>query len=173
MISEKNVEIKKNKSLFYITPILNKYIGFEFLEFLHNSYMMNNGDEKQFSVLYQFNGVDRKFTEFEERIFKHKLFLGHEDQDKYVLYKFKLPDEVKKAKEYCLTSTVHLNSLENKLLIKSFAKKINFSDPELFNKFLKGTNKISKTDMEMETFSNWVSQISFKNADDLYKEKNE
>lgn len=165
---EKSVEIHMNKSLFYVLPVLDKYINFKFLDYLHNSYVNNNDKDKEFCVLYQFCGFDKDFIEFEAELFKSKYYISHEDHDKYVLYKFKLPKEVESSLAFYLSQKVNLNTLENKHLIKDFAKKRGFANPEAFNKFLKGTQAISEADMKKETFSNWVTQVNYVNANDLY-----
>ena len=90
------IDTQPVKSSTYMLPILDEQIDFEFLPLMVGSYLYNNRDEKEFSVLYKFKGTE-KFTEFEKRMMDHVLFIGHEDYGEYVLYKFSLTADMQKA----------------------------------------------------------------------------
>ena len=58
------IDTQPVKSSTYMLPILDEQIDFEFLPLMVGSYLYNNREEKEFSVLYKFKGTE-KFTEFD------------------------------------------------------------------------------------------------------------
>lgn len=115
------------KSSTYMLPILDEQIDFEFLPLMVGSYLYNNREEKEFSVLYKFKGTE-KFTEFEKRMMDHVLFIGHEDYGEYVLYKFRLTADMQKALDLLLEGKYSMLTLEQKNCIESMCKRRGFSN---------------------------------------------
>jgi hypothetical protein len=155
----------------YFLPFLNEVIDFKRLDNLQNSYIHNNEEEKVFCVLYKFSG-EKDFVEFEEKILNHELCLGHEDYEEYVLYKFKIPDDVCKKLDILMNNNTSKGliamSEDDKRIIVRFARRRLLPNVELIRQRLDGVFSIGDLDMFNETFSNKVKKLEFENANDLY-----
>jgi len=170
-INNIEIDVKVNKSLFYILPILDKFINLEFIDLLQNTYIHNNDKDKEFSVLYKFSGT-KEYLKFEEKLCQNELFLGHEDYDEYVLYKFKLPQSVLESKHRLVNRMVYHNPNSSKKSILDFAKRRGFKNTDVFDKYLFGAVQVSALDMDKENFSNWVQEEKgFLDANELYKKR--
>ena len=127
MIERHKIDIKGTKSSTYLLPIYDMYIDFEFHHLLKNSYLINNEDEKLFSVLYNYSGKI-PFQEYEARLMNHPLFAGHEDYGEFVLYKFNYNDVIKKAQDLFVIGRYSWYSVEQKDNIHAFMCKRGFKN---------------------------------------------
>lgn len=165
------IEIKKTISSIYFLPIMNKSLKFKFLPQLENSYFFNNNNDKHFSVLYKFKGT-KEFLKYEEEIFKHELFIGHEDYDEYVLYKFKIPKEYVKYIDIINKGRCPSFDEDAKKSIILFARRRLFEEIDEINDLIHGKGTIPIPDIKDETFFNHlISKESFLDANDLYKKR--
>lgn len=170
MINSIKYEWKETVSGAYFLPLIDKRLNLQYLDLLQNSYLYNNDDEKAFSVVYKFTGK-RPFIKFEEELMKNPLFIGHEDYGDYVLYKFKIPSEFQ----------YHLNLMMNQQLdklvpldkdrIRDFAKKRGWFDADEMRLNLNKWKGVPVPNIKDETFVNWISETSFVDANELYKNK--
>ena len=181
----KNVKltIVPNKSSTYFLPILDSIIKFKFLDRLYNSYVINNEKEGCFSVLYKWSGKP-EFTQWEEELMNNHLFVGHEDYDEYVLYKFRLPSMMKDALVLFCRGEYSKYSDEYKLFVKDFLLKRGFTNYDKIYKIMnldenlriqlekernetimKGSELSPAPDMNSENFSKNVRFLSHKNKE--------
>lgn len=104
------IEIKKNKSNTYFLPLFDSYFRIKHFNLLQNTYLFYDDiGEDVFCLLYKFDGrvtgsYQRRsgFTIYEQTIRNSELYLSEEDHDEYVLYVFKIPDELIEAKHLLL-----------------------------------------------------------------------
>lgn len=174
------LEIIPTKSSTYFLPLIDSEIKFEYLSQLCNSYVVNNDDEGAFSVLYKWSGKP-DFVNYEKRLMENHLYAGHEDYDEYVLYKFKLTQNMKDNLKLFINGKYSLYSDGDKKLIVEFIKKRGFNNFEKIGKILDRDNNLrlqmeidignhidinselsSAPEMEKETFSNFVNIINYK-----------
>lgn len=100
------IEIKKNKSSTYLLPLFNQHFKVEYPKLLVNTYLFYDDiGEDVFCILYKFNGKTigkygnrQGFPVYEERLRNHELYLGEADYGPFVLYQFRLPDELIETK---------------------------------------------------------------------------
>tara|TARA_B100000768_G_C11219305_1_gene349735 strand:- start:103 stop:699 length:597 start_codon:yes stop_codon:yes gene_type:complete len=187
------IDTEPVKSSTYMLPILDEQIDFEFLPLMVGSYIYNNRDDKEFSVLYKFKGSE-KFTEFEKRMMDHVLFIGHEDYGEYVLYKFRLTAVMQKALDLLLDGKYSLLTLEQKNCIESMCKRRGFSNYRRIRMILDKHESIklelefrlkckiswdaelsSPIDPELEYFSDRVKKIEIntEQGEDIYESNKE
>ncbi len=187
------IDTEPVKSSTYMLPILDEQVDFEFLPLMVGSYLYNNRDEKEFTVLYKFKGTE-KFTEFEKRMMDHVLFIGHEDYGEYVLYKFRLTEVMKKALNLLLNGKYSMLSLEQKNCIESMCKRRGFSNYRRIRMILDkhdsirvglefrlkckisvGSELSSPIDPETEYFSDRVKKIKInkEQGEDIYESTKE
>lgn len=174
------LEIIPTKSSTYFLPLVDNEVKFEYLSQLCNSYVANNEEENAFSVLYKWSGKP-DFIDYEKRLMNHSLYLGHEDYDEYVLYKFKLTQNMKENLKLFINGKYSLYDNEDKNKIVNFIKKRGFNNFEKIKKILNRDNGLrlqmeidigssidinselsSSPDMEKEIFSNFVHIINYK-----------
>lgn len=104
------IEIKKNKSTTYFLPLFDSYFRIKYFNLLQNTYFFYDDiKEDIFCILYKFDGrvvgsyqSRDGFTVYEQRIRESKLYMSEEDFGEYVLYVFKLPDELIETKHTLL-----------------------------------------------------------------------
>lgn len=170
-INKKKVVINRTISSIYFLPMINKALSLKFIPQLKNSYLRNNNKEKEFSVLYKFIGT-KDFLKYEEELFKHELFIGHEDHDEYVLYKFKIPDEYLKYLDMMNNGNCSMYDETAKKAVVLLARRRLLKDVDHIDELIRGKGTIPIPDINEETFSNWVSEEKgFLDANDLYKKK--
>jgi len=178
----KNVRltITPTKSSTYFLPILNSLINFKFLHLLQNSYIMNSIEEGCFSVLYKWNGKP-DFTEWETELMNHHLFIGHEDYDEYVLYKFKLPKNAQELLKLFIQGKYSEYPDIAKNAVKSFLESRGFLNADKIFRIMnldedlrlqmqrdsgttipKGNELSTPPDIEAENFMNSVKFLSSK-----------
>lgn len=183
----KNVKltITPTKSSTYFLPILDSIVNFKFLHLLKNSYVVNSIEEGCFSVLYKWNGKP-DFTEWESNLMNHHLFVGHEDYDEYVLYKFKLPKNAQDILKLFLEGKYSKYPEESKKLIKIFLEKRGFMNADKIFKIMnldenlrlqmqkdsssiinKGNELSSAPDINSENFMNSVKFLSINGSSEF------
>ncbi len=183
----KNVRltIVPTKSSTYFLPILDLLINFKFLHLLQNSYVMNSQEEGCFSVLYKWNGKPC-FTEWEAELMTHHLFVGHEDYDEYVLYKFKLPKNSQEILKLFLQGKYSQYPESAKDAVKDFLERRGFLNAEKIFKIMNldeglriqmqrdlltsvpiGSELSTPPDINAENFLNSVKFLSSKNYDEF------
>lgn len=161
-------------------PLVNSVVGFEHLDMLRNSYLINNEEEKAFCVLYKYSGKP-EFTEFEGRLMEHPLFIGHEDYEEYVLYKFEYNLELEKSSKLFKDGKYSMYTEEEKESVLKFLKLRGFTNAPKIEKILNRDKELreqmeldlkmsidpnaelsSPPDMDKENFSNSVKHIEYK-----------
>ena len=176
-INNVKITVIPTKSSTYFLPVLDSLVDFKFLHLLRNSYVINNEEEKAFSVLYQWNG-GIEFTSYEEELMNHTLFIGHEDYGQYVLYKFRLPENAAKILKLFIAGKYSDYPYEIKNLVRDFVKARGFSNYDRIFQILNREDSIrlqmekdlgitisphaelsSPPEMDTENFSNYVTQI--------------
>ena len=174
---EYKIKVRPNKSLTYALPLLEEELNLEFCQLISNSYIINNDDEKSFSILYRFLGKP-EFTKFEGRLMKHELFKGHEDYGNYVLYKFDLTQEMEeglslfKEGKYSKFSNKHKNSIlqfleKRKWSTTKVGMILNRDDTLIQARKKKGEvigdedELLEKPDMKDENFSECLTKIEY------------
>jgi hypothetical protein len=170
----KNVKltISPTKSSTYFLPIMDKLIKFKFLHLLQNSYVFNSTEEGAFGVLYKWSGK-QDFVEWEEELMDNHLFVGHEDYDDYVLYKFKLPKNATSILSLFIQGKYSEYTQESKELVKEFLDRRGFMNYERIFKIMnldesirlelgknKGEELSLPPDMNTEIFLNSVKFLS-------------
>lgn len=104
------IEIKKNKSTTYFLPLFDSYFRIKYFKLLQNTYFFYDDiGEDVFCILYKFDGkvtgsYQRRegFTIYEQFIRSNRLYMSEEDHGEYVIYIFKLPDELIEVKHLLL-----------------------------------------------------------------------
>lgn len=174
--------ITPTKSSTYFLPILNSLINFKFLHLLQNSYVMNSVEEGCFSVLYKWNGKP-DFTEWETELMNHHLFIGHEDYDEFVLYKFKLPKNAQELLKLFIQGKYSEYPDSAKTAIKSFLDSRGFLNADKIFRIMnldedlrlqmqrdsgttipKGNELSTPPDINAENFMNSVKFLSSKGS---------
>tara|TARA_R110002020_G_scaffold157720_4_gene340609 strand:- start:1926 stop:2483 length:558 start_codon:yes stop_codon:yes gene_type:complete len=177
MIKKWKIDLKVMKSNTYLLPILDITIKFKFLDKLVGSYLYNNKTDKDFCVLYKFSGKE-DYTQFERNIMRHEMYIGHEDYEDYVLYKFKVSKELEKTIELYKLGMFSQFPEDHKNAIISFNKKRGYKnwgrikmiltrdealrihmEKNLKCKISKGSELSSPPDLSLEYFSNYVKEI--------------
>lgn len=180
-INNVKITVTSNKSSTYFLPILHGLVNFKFLHLLRNSYVMNNEDEKAFSVLYKWSGK-QDFTSYEEELMSHTLFVGHEDYGDHVLYKFKLPENASKLLKLFIDGKYSEYPYETKVAIRDFVQLRGFSNYDRIYRILNRDENIRKQmeselkttipvhaelssppDMNTENFQNSIQYIDINN----------
>jgi hypothetical protein len=183
----KNVRltIVPTKSSTYFLPILNSLVNFKFLHLLQNSYVMNSVEEGCFSVLYKWSGKP-EFTDWESELMQHHLFVGHEDYDEYVLYKFKLPKNSQDILKLFIQGNYSKYPDSAKEAVKSFIESRGFANADKIFKIMNldenlrlqmqkdsgniipvGSELSAPPDINSETFLNSVKFLSSKGTADF------
>jgi len=184
-IKNVRLNIVPTKSSTYFLPILDSLINFKFLHLLQNSYVMNSIEEGYFSVLYKWNGKP-EFTEWESELMEHHLFVGHEDYDEYVLYKFKLPKNSQEILKLFIHGKYSKYPDSSKNDVKSFIEKRGFVNAEKIFKIMNldetlrlqmqkdlgvpipiGSELSTPPDINSENFLNSVKFLSSKGTADF------
>ena len=102
-MNKSKINIVTNKSKLFFTPVFNTVVPIQYFSKLKNTYIWYDTFwDECFCLLYEFDGrlrgnfKSRKgYPVYEDNIlFSHDLFDGFEDYHQYVLYKFKLTDEM-------------------------------------------------------------------------------
>lgn len=171
------IKVSPNKSLTYMLPMLVEEFNLRFPKLMINSYVINNEEERYFCVLYKFLGRD-EYTKFEGRLMEHDLYLGHEDYEEHVLYKFRLNPDMEKELELFKEGKYSQFSKKHKEDINSFLKKKQWSSDKV-NMILNrsevlinirkkkgieindGDELLEKPNMEDENFSNNLNEIEY------------
>ena len=177
------------KSMTYIMPIFAREIGFKFLNRIVGSYLENNSQEKLYSVVYKFSSKPA-YIDYEETLAKHPLYVGHEDYDDHVLYKFKTTDRIQatielfKEGKYSGFSEKDKGDVYGILEMRGFTKmsqlKQIFNRDETLRKQMQkdlkceipvGSELSSPPVMASETFSDFASILNLvqENTKDLYE----
>ena len=179
-VKKYKIDVKLNKSLTYFLPLVDAQVDFKFIFKLRNSYIRNNNEEKEFCVLYEWSS-NPDYTKWEQELMNHHLFIGHEDYDKMVLYKFRLSKNMKEALILFENGKYSLFTPEHKAAIDNFLKKRNASNRDRIMKILDRDEEIrlelqekfdtkidpneelsSPPDYESETFSGFVKELELK-----------
>lgn len=166
-IDKVRIDIKTTMSSIYFLPFLNEEVRFKFLDSLKNSYIRNNNEDKEFCVLYKFS-ASKAFLKYEEEILDNTLCIGHEDYDEYVLYKFKITDDMYIKMDRLIKGTLLNLSNEDKRTVVRFARRRLLDSTDLIKQRLEGQFVISKLDMDDELFFSHVSSAKVITANDLY-----
>lgn len=124
------INIKRNKSFTYILPLFNVYTEIKYFHLLVNTYLwLDDEDEECFCLLYKFDGsvtgqfrAREGFTLYEERLRQSKYYLDEADYGPYVLYKFKLEDELIEERNKLILGKYSKLKDENKSTIIRFCK---------------------------------------------------
>tara|TARA_R110000868_G_scaffold411408_1_gene703753 strand:- start:1462 stop:2094 length:633 start_codon:yes stop_codon:yes gene_type:complete len=120
------IDKKGTKSSTYILPVLDTQVKFDFLPKIINSYLYNNTKDMNFCVLYVFSAKE-DFIKYEEKLLNHVLCTGHQDYGEYVLYTFRLTEEMQRTMNLYLKGMYshfpesHKNSIEDFLKRRGFA----------------------------------------------------
>jgi hypothetical protein len=189
-IAKDKIEIILNKSLTYFLPMVDAQVQFKYLHLLRNSYL-NNGDVEEFCVLYEWS-ANPQYTAWEKELMENHLYVGHEDYDNLVLYKFRLSKNMKDAKTLFINGKYSMFSDEHKTAIDSFLKRKGASNREKIMKILNRDEGLrlkmnqalkvkidpnnelsSKPDLNNEDFSNFCSKTTFKIEQFLNEEDND
>jgi hypothetical protein len=171
-LNSKKITVKTTNSCSYFLPLLHRVVGFKYIPFIANSYIWNNETDRQFCVLYKFSGT-KEFLKYEGKLMEHDLYIGHEDYDDHVLYKFHIPSDLKWIVTQMMERRINMLDEESKKLILSFNVE-RLVNTEVIKDVLDGKFLISKTYMKDETFSNFLRDTEVLDANQLYKRiKNE
>jgi hypothetical protein len=146
---------------------------------------MNSPEEGCFSVLYKWNGKP-EFTEWEAQLMEHHLFVGHEDYDELVLYKFKLPKNAQETLKLFMEGKYSSYTDQSKQAVKSFLEKRGFLNAERIFRIMnldedirlqmqrdtqttipKGSELSTPPDLNLENFLNSVKFLSSKGTLDF------
>jgi len=177
-LNKSRIEIILNKSLTYFLPMVDAQVDFRFLHLLKNCYLYDV-DDGNFCVLYEWSSHP-EFVKWEKELMNHHLFLGHEDYDKMVLYKFRLSPNMREAKELFLNGKYSMFTDEHKNDIDNFLKKKNASNRVKIRNILSRDEALrkemekslgtkidpndelsSKPNLHNENFSNFREEIKF------------
>ena len=189
-LNNNRIEIILNKSLTYFLPIVDAQVDFRFLYLLRNAYLSNGEsvDGEEFCVLYEWSS-DIEYTAWEKKLMEHHLYVGHEDYDKMVLYKFRLSKKMREAKTLFINGKYSMFTLDHKDNIEAFLIKRNASNTEKIMRILNRDEDLrlkmneelgvnidpndelsSKPNIFNEDFSNFYKEVNFKIEDFLNKE---
>lgn len=166
-IDYKKIRITKTNSCSYFLPLLHRVIGFKYIPQIASSYIWDNEEDRHFCVLYEFSGK-RPFLKYEGELMDHELYIGHEDHDKYTLYKFQIPQNLKWVLTMMMERKINMLDEESKTAIINFNIE-RLANVEVIRDVLDGRFPIMKTYMKDETFVNFVDESQILDANDLYK----
>ena len=105
------IDIKVNKSKIYFTPLFNEVVPISYFRLLKNTYFWyDDFGEEVFCLLYKFDGkvkgthnLRSGFTVYEQTVLmRNELYEGHKDYDDFVIYKFKLTDDLLEYRDLLL-----------------------------------------------------------------------
>jgi len=189
-MKKNRIEIILNKSLTYFLPMVDAQVEFKYLHLLRNSYL-SCGEDEMFGVLYEWSG-NPQYTAWEKTIMEHHLYVGHEDYDNFVLYKFRLSKNMKDAKTLFENGKYSMFSDEHKTAIDNFLKRKGATNAKKIMKILardeglrikmNDTLKVkidpndelsSKPNMHNEDFSNFHQETGFKIEQFLNEDEDE
>lgn len=170
MLDKVKIDLKTTNSSLYFLPFIDELVDFRALDRIENTYLYNNNEDKQFCILYKFS-AKLEFIKYEEKLMQHELYLGHEDYDEYVLYKFKIPAKLESLRDKIINSSFKVYQTDEKRTIIRLARRRLLQGIDLMQQRLDGKFKINDTVMEEEVFSNMVSKIKFKTANELHLER--
>lgn len=172
---------EKNKAFGFLLPIFVDELNLKFLGKIEGFYTGNKKiDDGEYCFLYEFSAKP-EFLEYEAELAKNEHYIGHEDFDQYVLYKFKLPNNLEatvklfKSGKYSLFSSKHQD-----LVVKMFGKKpksIFNKDSELRKKLEKELKVKISLDAELSSvpkeetlvFANHVTELNLETENTIDK----
>jgi hypothetical protein len=189
------LEIRRNKSITYLLPIFTRFVPVSYFRLLENTYLwFDDYTEETFCLLYKFDGKVRGtmasregFTVYEERVLqRNKYYQGSDDYDKYVIFKFLLPEEMFQVRNLFLEGKYSKYSDEHKAAIldhilrfygpaeKVFIERIFQRDPELRQQLLEklGPSTYLPPDAEVSS-APYIEDELFANAVKFKEEINE
>jgi len=189
-VRKNKIEIILNKSLTYFLPLVDSQVHFKYIHLLRNSYL-SNGDEDEFCVLYEWS-ANPQYTAWEKQLMENHLYVGHEDYDSLVLYKFRLSKNMKDARTLFVNGKYSMFSDEHKAAIDDFLKRKGASNGSKIMKILARDEGLrikmnealgvkidpndelsSKPDMHNENFINFCSETKFKIEQFLNESEND
>lgn len=124
------INIKRNKSFTYILPLFNIYVEIKYFHLLVNTYLWTDDvTEDCLCLLFKFDGnvtgqfqAREGFTMYEKRLRNSEYYIDEEDHGEYVLYKFRLEDELIEEKHKFIAGKYSKLKEENKTTIIKFCK---------------------------------------------------
>jgi hypothetical protein len=189
-VQRNKIEVILNKSLTYFLPLVDEQINLKYLHLLRNTYL-SNGEEDEFCVLYEWS-ANPQYTAWEKELMENHLYIGHEDYDNLVLYKFRLSKNMKDAKTLFINGKYSMFSNEHKLAIDNFLKRKGASNGPKIMKILARDEGLrlkmnetldvkidpndelsSKPDLYNEDFMNFCSKAEFKIEQFLNESEND
>ena len=149
------IEVKPNKSLTYMLPFLDDLLKFKFKHLLLNSYVSFDGHDDLFCILYDWKS-DPEFLKYEGDLMDNPLFVSHDDYDKRVLYKFRLPEKLLIGKNQFLQGKYKDFSATHKESIRKYLEEKKVGNLNNILEILSNTSKreSSQPDRKLETFQN-------------------
>lgn len=129
------IEIVLNKSLTYFLPMVDTQVHFNHLHLMRNCYLSGDGKEGEFSVLYEWSS-NPIYIAWEKELMENHLYVGHEDYNTMVLYKFRLSKEMREARDLFINGKYSMFIEKHKEAINDFLKRRNASNRNKINKIL-------------------------------------
>ena len=190
-VRKNKIEIILNKSLTYFLPLVDTQVNFKYIHLLRNTYLNNGEEGEEFCVLYEWS-ANPQYTAWEKELMENHLYIGHEDYDSLVLYKFRLSKNMKDARTLFVNGKYSMFSDEHKTAIDNFLKRKGASNGAKIMKILARdeglrikmnetlgvkidpNDELSSTpDMHNENFINFCSETKFKIEQFLNESEND
>lgn len=186
------LEIKRNKSITYLLPIFSRFVPVSYFRLLVNTYLwFDDYTEEVFCLLYKFDGKIKGkmssregFTVYEEKVLRrNKYYLGSDDYDKHVIFKFTLPEEMFDLRTIFLEGKYSKLPLQAQTIVlewtmryygpndRAFIEMIFNKDPELRERLLDKLGSSTKLPHDAEVSSApYEDEEMFANSVEFVKE---
>jgi hypothetical protein len=171
MVGEKKVlTVKLNKSLTYMLPFIDQELDLEFNELILNSYISNEEGDDVFCILYNWKS-DQNFLKYEGELMKSSIFIGHEDYEDKVLYKFKMSEDMIAARKKYIKGEYKNFSKDHREAIISYLTRMRVPNLKNIVEILdKNASRSSEPPVvENEIFTNSVRTINYKTESFTYE----
>ena len=147
-----------NKSKSYLLPLLDKYIGVEFLYDIENTFINIDGHVECMAILYKRN-ITPQVVKYFNRLREHSLYRKEIILKNYVLFIFEFPEQFLKEYKYFHLGLYSKFSIDAKKIITRFISN-NYQYPELIEDMVQilYKNKARKEKLE--------EQLGIKLSDD-------
>lgn len=151
-------------------PFINTQLNLKFKHLVLNSYISNQENDEEFCILYAWKS-DPNFLKFEDELMSNHLFLGHEDYDDKVLYRFRLSKMMLAGREKFLSGQYKDFSDKHKHSIIEYLREARVANLKKITEILSKDVRITSQPpiKNMETFKKNLKTIEHLTEDFKYE----
>ena len=163
MRQEFKLNIVPNKSKTYMLPLIAEQFNFNLAQGLVNTYLSFDEKDEVFCLLYKWSS-DPAFLKFEGELMKNHLFVGHQDYNKYTVYKFRLSRHMKAERDLMIKGKYKDFSDEHKKAVMNFLENIKAKNKHRIEAILSKHADLTSLapDIKNETFVKNIKVIEIK-----------